>query len=118
MSKLNLTDLEDKDLVPSVISGLLDAFKTQVGQFPMAIVVTSKQATDHFIANNEVMPNFRGIPLEAEKKADETTTVIKTVNGIMAGMHAGRVADVRDVYSMLEAMKIKLESKSKQGVPF
>jgi len=112
MSKLNLTDLEDKDLVPNVISALLDAFKGQSGQFPMAIVVTRKQAVDHFIANNEVMSNFRGIALEPEKRADEASTVIKTISGIMAGMHAARLGEVRDVYSMLETMKVKYEKES------
>jgi len=112
VSKLNLTDLDDKDLAPNIISGLLEGFKTHTGQFPIAIVVTRKQAVDHFIANNEVMTNFRGIPLEPEKKADEASTVIKTISGIMAGMHAARLGEVRDVYSMLETMKVKYEKES------
>jgi hypothetical protein len=111
VSKLNLTEVEDKDMVPNVISALVDAFHTQTQRLPDALIITTVQAKAHFIANGEPMANFRGIPLEPEKRADETSTVIKTVNGILAGMHATRSAEVRDVYQMLENMKIKLEDK-------
>jgi hypothetical protein len=112
MSKLNLTELEGKDMVPNVISAITEAFRLQTGRLPDALVITTQQARDYFIANGEPMTNFKGIPLEPEKRADETATVIKTINGIMAGMHVARSAEVRDVYQMLESMKVKLEGTS------
>jgi hypothetical protein len=105
MSKLNLTEVEDKDLVPNVISALVDGFRTQTQRFPEALIITAAQAKAHFLANNEPMTNFRGIPLELEKLADEKTTIIKTISGILNGMHIKRVKEVADVYAMLEDMK-------------
>jgi hypothetical protein len=113
MSKLSLVELEDKDLLPNVISAIVDAFKTQTGRFPDALLVTHHQGTDHFIANGEVMSNFRGIPLEVERKTDETATVIKTINGILAGMHINRSKEVADIYQMLENMRTKLTETAK-----
>lgn len=113
MSKLILTQLDDKDCQPSVLAGLLAAFKVQTGKFPMSVVFTEEQAKGHFIANGEVMSNFQGIPLEIEAKTDETRVILKTINGFLSAMHTARIHEVTDVYSMLENMKVKLTGETK-----
>lgn len=111
MTKLNITEFDDRDLADStILSALVDCYHQKSNQLPSALVVTISQAKRYFFANNEVMSNYRGIPIELEKRADETATVIKTINGIMAGMHINRAQSVADVYSQLENMKVKLES--------
>lgn len=109
MSKLSLIELEDKDMTVGIISALTEAFRTQTQRFPDSLVITSEQGRSYFIANGEVMTNFKGIPLEVQGKTNETATVIKTINGIMAGMHINRSQDVASVYQLLENMKVKLE---------
>lgn len=109
MSKFVITGLEDKDLSGNtVLSALVDVYHEKTNQFPAAIVMSVAQAKKFFFANNEIMSNFRGIPIEIEKQADERATIVKTINGIMAGMHINRSKDVADVYSLLENMKVKL----------
>jgi hypothetical protein len=106
VSSLNLCDLDDNDLViPTLVSALVDAFKLARNRFPESITVTADQANKFFFANNEVMSNFKGIPIIIASDADKKGTQISTINAIIKGMHTGRVHDIVDVYQKLESMK-------------
>lgn len=111
MSKLILTALDDRDCQPTVVTGLIAAFKVKTDRFPESIIFTEEQAKGHFIANGEVMSNFQGIPLEIETKTNESRIILKTINGFLSALHTARVREVTDVYSMLEAMRAKLTEK-------
>ena len=114
MSKLILTALEERDCQPTVLEGLIAAFKVKTLRFPEAVVLTEAQAKGHFIANGEVMSNFHGIPLQIETKTDENKTVVKTINGLIKAMHIARVKEVTDVYQMLESTKAKYEGEKSE----
>lgn len=105
MSKLSLIELSDQHFTPKLISSLVEAFRLNASQFPTALLVTQAQAERHFYEAGQVMSNFQGIPIEVEQKANEKTTVVKTINGILSGLHKSNATDVSHVYSMLEKMK-------------
>lgn len=108
MSKLDLTSFSDADLYEPFLSELTEFYRQKKNQFPEAIILSEGQAKKFFFANNELMTNYKGIPIELEKKTDERATVIKTIGGILSGMHKSNVKEVYEVYKLLEEMKIKI----------
>ena len=115
-SLINLCDLDDRDLSGmDLVVALIDVFKLKTNRLPDALVVTGEQARKYFLANGQIMPDFRGIPLFLEKKSDEVATVTKTINSILEGMHTKRVKDVADVYANLENMKMRVLGVNKES---
>jgi len=108
MSKLNITEFLDKDVIPQVMSPLVDEWQKLTGELPSAIVLTEDQWDKFFFAANERVNNFRGIPLETPTETDRKTMVIKTIDSILAGMHTAALNQISEVYRMLEAMKAKI----------
>jgi hypothetical protein len=112
MSSINLCDIDDNDLsTPLLASALIDSFKAARARFPESIIVTEAQAKKFFFANNEVMSNFKGIPLQLDQKGSDRAAILNTITGVLSGMHIARVKDVAEVYSMLETMKLKFTEK-------
>jgi hypothetical protein len=95
---------------PDLPAKLMDAFREVTGQFPVAFLVTKEQVEKFFFQAGEQLTNFRGIPLEIEKSASENSTVVKTINGVLNGMHTAEVKEVAQVYSLLERMKAKFNA--------
>lgn len=108
MSKLDLTSIDDKHMTNSLLDQWLEVFRRTTGNFPEAILITLEQGKKFFLNANEVSTNYKGVPLELQKSADETVTIIKSINAIMSGMHTAAVKDASDVYRLLEAMKAKV----------
>ena len=105
-SSLNLTDIDETDMGKPVLLGqLLDTFVAATNHYPESIIITEDQAKRYFFANNEIMPDFRGIPLKVWQNTQEIPTVVRTIDSILKGMHSRRVKDVADVYENLESMK-------------
>jgi hypothetical protein len=112
MSSLNLCNVDDADLAyPTLPSALIDAFKLARGRFPESVIVTEEQAKKFFFANNEIMSNFKGIPLQLEARGNDRAVTLSTINGLLSAMHIARVKEATEVYSMLETMKSKLTEK-------
>jgi hypothetical protein len=114
MSKIDLTAVDDIHMTDKLLSAWLEVFRQATGKFPDAILVTLDQAKKFFLNANEIMTNYKGVPLELQKNADQTSTVIMTIDGILKGMHQTAVTDAASVYRLLENMKEKI--KSDQGV--
>lgn len=118
-SLISLCDLDDRDLTGmDLLVALIDVFKLKTNRMPDALIITEEQAKKFFMANGQIMPDFRGIPLFLEKKSDQVATVISTINSILEGMHLKRVKDVADVYANLEDMKVRVSKVTdKRSVP-
>jgi hypothetical protein len=114
MSKLNITDFLDKDVNPAVLSPLVDGMQKLTGELPTAIVVTEEQWDKFFRAANERISNFRGIPLETPLASDQRSVVLKTIQGVLTGMHIAGVKDAAEVYRLLENMKIKVSGETNE----
>lgn len=109
MSKIDLTSFEDVHMTDKLLGLWLEIFRQSTGKFPESIVVTIDQAKKYFFSAGEMMTNYKGVPLEIQRKADELATVLKTIDGILTGMHTAAVKDSADVYRLLESMKLKLK---------
>lgn len=112
MSKLDLTQFEDKHLTNPLLSAYLQLFKTTTGVFPEAIIITKEQGNKFFLNANEIASNYMGVPLELDKKTNEKATIVKTINGILSGMHNSQATEVAAVYRLLENMKAKFIGES------
>lgn len=110
MSKLSLIEISNQQFDVKLVSALMDAFRLSTGEFPAALLVTREQAERYFYEAGQTMNNFKGIPIEVERKASETATILKTINSILTGMHKSNVTDVSHVYSLLESMKDKINA--------
>lgn len=110
MSKLNLVDISEQHFSAELISNLIEAFRLKTTNFPTALLVSRAQAEKYFYQAGEILTNFHGVPIEIEKRASENATIVKTINGILSGMHLKNVTDVSQIYAMLEEMKGKFDA--------
>ena len=116
MSKIDLSSIDEVHMTDSLLSQWLEIFRRTTGKFPDAIIVTLDQAKKFFLNANEIMTDYKGVPLEIQKNADERATVIKTINAVMTGMHNTASRDVSEVYRLLEGMKAKMsDNKGEQS---
>lgn len=113
MSKIDLTSIDDIHMTDKLLGIWLESFRQTTGKFPDAILITVEQAKKFFLNANEIMTNYKGVPLELQKNADQVGTVLMTIDGILKGMHTTTVKDAAEVYRLLENMKDKI--KSDQG---
>ena len=111
MSKIDLTSIEDNHMTEKLVNAWLEFFRTNTGKFPDALLVTQEQAKKFFYAAGEVFTNYKGVPIEVQKKADEVPTILKTIDSILTGMHTSAVKDASDVYRLLEQMKVKIKGE-------
>lgn len=109
MSKIDLTSIDDIHLTDKLLGIWLEVFRQAAGKFPEAILITLEQAKKFFLSANEIMTNYKGVPLEIQKNADQTSTITMTIDGILRGMHQTAVSDVAGVYRLLENMKDKIK---------
>lgn len=111
MSSIDMTSVGDEHMTDKLLSGWLELFRQTTGKFPDAIIITLEQGKKWFLNANEIMSNYKGVPLEIQQKADQTDMIVRTINAVLTGMHTTAVKDTAEVYRLLENMKEKITNK-------